>query len=281
MSLGEVFDVINTEDATLPQLVAGAKTDICQAVEWVIAAFRAGGRLIYVGAGTSGRLGVLDAAECPPTFLSDPQMVQGIIAGGPEALVRSIEGAEDSPETGAAEMERLKVGDGDVVFGIATGGTTPYVHGALERARRRGSRTIFFACVDADQVPDAADLSIRVCTGPEVITGSTRMKAGTVTKMVLNMVTTMAMVGIGKVYDNYMVDVNTRANAKLVDRGTRLVAALTGLDYEASRALLERAGGHVKTAAVMHARKNQRSAAQQILAQHDNDLRAALGGDTT
>jgi len=281
MSVGEAFDVINAEDATLPTLVAGAKAEICQAVEWVIDAFRAGGRLIYVGAGTSGRLGVLDAAECPPTFLSEPERVQGIIAGGPEALVRSIEGAEDSPEAGAAEMERLGAGADDVVFGIATGGTTPYVHGALERAGRRGSRTVFFACVDTVQVPDAADLSIRVLTGPEVITGSTRMKAGTVTKMVLNMITTMAMIGVGKVYDNYMVDVNTRTNAKLVDRGTRLVAALTGLDYEAAGALLERADGHVKTAAVMHARKNQRSAAQQILAQHDNDLRAAMEGDTT
>ena len=278
MTCAQMFDLINGEDASLPGLVAEAKAEICRAVELVTAAFRRGGRLIYVGAGTSGRLGVLDAAECPPTFLSNPKMVQGIIAGGDPALKRSIEGAEDSAEAGAVALSKLEVTPNDVVFGIATGGTTPFVHGALEHARQHEARTVFFACVAADQVPDEADISIRILTGPEVVTGSTRMKAGTVTKMVLNLVTTMAMVGIGKVYDNLMVDVNSQVNAKLIDRGTRLVAELTGLDYEAAGTLLARAQGKVKTAVVMQKRGMDCAAAEKALARHDGDLRAALGG---
>ena len=278
MTLDRMFDVINAEDAKLPGLVAGAKADICRAVELVIAAFRCGGRLIYVGAGTSGRLGVLDAAECPPTFLSDPSMVQGVIAGGDPALKHSIEGVEDSAEAGAAAIDELGAGQRDVVFGIATGGTTRFVHAALERARSRGARTVFFACVTAQQVPDDTDVSIRILTGPEVVTGSTRMKAGTVTKMVLNMVSTMAMVGIGKVYDNLMVDVNSRANAKLIDRGTRLVGELTGLDYKTAAAHLERADGNVKTAVIMHARRVDRVQALEVLSRYSGNLRAALEG---
>ncbi|RME39275.1 MAG: N-acetylmuramic acid 6-phosphate etherase, partial [Planctomycetota bacterium] len=188
MSLAEAFDVMNAEDATVAPAVARARDDIVRAVKLVADAFRAGGRLIYVGAGTSGRLGVLDATECPPTFLTDPTMVQGVIAGGPDALTRSVEGAEDRPEDGAAAMEERAVGPKDVVFGIATGGTTPFVHAALQRAGRRGAKTIFLACVPKEQVADEADVSIRVITGPEVLTGSTRLKAGTATKMVLNMV---------------------------------------------------------------------------------------------
>ena len=276
MTLGRVFDVINAEDAALPGLVAGAKADVCRAVELVTHALRLGGRLIYVGAGTSGRLGVLDAAECPPTFLSDPSRVLGVIAGGDRALRCSIEGAEDSSENGAAAVDDLDVGEHDVVFGIATGGTTRYVHGALHRARKRGARTVFFACVTRDQVPDDADVSIRIPTGPEVITGSTRMKAGTVTKMVLNMITTMAMIGIDKVYDNLMVDVSSGVNAKLIDRGTRLVEELTGVGYTAARQLLELAGGRVKTAVVMHAHGIKRAEAEDTLERCSGKLRAAL-----
>ena len=281
MSCGQMFDVINGEDATLPGLVAEAKADICRAVELVTSALRRGGRLIYVGAGTSGRLGVLDAAECPPTFLSEPEMVQGIIAGGDPALKRSIEGAEDSAEAGEEALSKLEPGPRDVVFGIATGGTTPFVHGALDHARQRGARTVFFACVAADQVPDQADVSIRILTGPEVVTGSTRMKAGTVTKIVLNMVTTMAMVGIGKVYDNLMVDVNSRVNAKLIDRGTRLVAELTGLSYAAANTLLIEAEGKVKTAVVMQKHELDYARAEELLGRHKGDLRAALGEATS
>lgn len=277
VSIPGAFDLINREDAGIAAAVAAARADICAAIELVVAALRSGGRLIYVGAGTSGRLGVLDATECPPTFLTDPQMVQGIIAGGPAALTRSVEGAEDRPEDGAQAIEEREVSASDVVFGIATGGTTPFVHGALAEARRRGAKTVFLACVPNDQVADEADVSIRVITGPEVITGSTRMKAGTATKMVLNMVTTIAMVRLGKVYENLMVDVNTSANAKLVDRGTRIIQTVTGLDHEAARTLLDAAGGRVKTALVMHARGLDREAAERMLAEVGGRAGRALG----
>lgn len=267
LSVDEAFELINREDATVAAAVAAAGSDIRRAIELVATAFRMGGRLIYVGAGTSGRLGVLDATECPPTFLSDPSMVQGVIAGGMEALTRSIEGAEDHPEDGEAAVNERGVGPADVVFAIATGGTTPFVHGALRRARQLGAKTVFLACVPKEQVMDEADVSVRVITGPEVVTGSTRMKAGTATKMVLNMVTTIAMVRTGKTYENLMVHVNTAANAKLLDRGTRIIQTITGLTREASGALLEAAGGHVKTAIVMHVRKVDRATAETLLAE--------------
>jgi N-acetylmuramic acid 6-phosphate etherase len=268
VSIAEAIDVMNAEDAAVPAAVAAAKPEICRAIEAVVRAFDAGGRLIYFGAGTSGRLGVLDASECPPTFLSDPRMVQGVIAGGWDALRRSIEGAEDNPQDGARAVDDLAVGPADVVFGIATGGTTPFVHGAIAQARLRGAATVFFACVAKSDVPDDADISIRVLVGPEVITGSTRLKAGTATKLVLNMISTISMVRLGKVYQNLMVDVNTRANRKLVDRGTRMVQTVTGLDRAAAAALLEAAGGHVKTALVMHARALSRDEAERLLAAH-------------
>ncbi|MFH0980456.1 MAG: N-acetylmuramic acid 6-phosphate etherase [Planctomycetota bacterium] len=276
MSVAEAFDLLNSEDATVAGAVADARADICQAIELVVAAFQSGGRLIYVGAGTSGRLGVLDAAECPPTFLSDPSMVQGVIAGGWDALHRAVEGAEDHPEHAAAAMDDLQVGENDVVFGISTGGSTPYVHGALQRAHQRGAKTVFFGCVTDDQFADEADVSIRVLVGPEVVTGSTRLKAGTATKMVLNMVTTLSMVRIGKVYENLMVDVNTRANAKLVDRGTRILQTVTGLDRAVARQLLERADGRVKTALVMYARGLERAEAERLLAEHDGQVSRIL-----
>lgn len=276
LSIAEAVDLMNAEDAGVPAAVAAARDEICRAIELVVAAFETGGRLIYVGAGTSGRLGVLDASECPPTFLSDPRMVQGVIAGGWDALRMAVEGAEDHPPDGAAAMDEKQVDARDVVMGITTGGTTPYVHGALERARQRGARTIFFACVSAEHVPDDADVSIRVLVGPEVVTGSTRLKAGTATKLVLNMITTIAMVRIGKVYENLMVDVNTRANRKLVDRGTRMIMAVTGLAREAAARLLEAGGGRVKTALVMHLCDLSREAAERRLAEHGGHLAPIL-----
>jgi N-acetylmuramic acid 6-phosphate etherase len=243
-----------------------------------VAAFRAGGRLIYVGAGTSGRLGVIDASECPPTFLSDPNMVQGIIAGGQQAMFRSIESAEDRTENGAAAMDEKNVGPNDVVFGIATGGTTPFVHGAIARARERGAKSVFFACVSKEQVADTADVSIRVLTGPEVITGSTRLKAGTATKLVLNMVTTVSMVQLGKVYENLMVDLNSYACTKLVDRAARNIARITGVDRPASLELLEKAKGKVKTAIVMFYKGVDRETAEELLARRNGHVRAALEG---
>ncbi|MDX2197852.1 MAG: N-acetylmuramic acid 6-phosphate etherase [Phycisphaerae bacterium] len=277
-SIADAFDVIHGEDAKISAAIAAAKADVCKAIELVTAAFESGGRLIYVGAGTSGRLGVLDASECPPTFLSDPRMVQGVIAGGWDALRMAVEGAEDSAEMGAAAMDEKQVDRRDVVFGITTGGTTPYVHGALRRARELGAKTVFFACVTREHLADDYDVSIRVVVGPEVVTGSTRMKAGTATKLVLNMVTTISMIRIGKVYENLMVDVNTRANKKLVDRGTRMIMTLTGLDRPAAGRLLDDSGGHVKTAVVMHRRGVDRAAAEGLLKGAKGRLADAVRG---
>lgn len=279
MSIDEAIGLVLSEDATIPQAIALASADIARAIELVVRALAAGGRLIYVGAGTSGRLGVLDATECPPTFLTDPRTVQGVIAGGTEALTRSVEGAEDRAEDGAEAMDQRRVGVDDVVFAIATGGTTPYVHGAIARARQLGAKTVFFACVPTEQVSDEADVSIRVITGPEVLTGSTRMKAGTATKMVLNMVTTIAMVRLGKVYENLMVDVNTGANAKLVDRGTRILSTLTGRSRSECRSLLESAGGRVKTALVMHARSVDQTAAERLLMEANGHVSRIIGSN--
>ena len=276
MSVAECVELMNSEDAAVAGAVEAVKQEIAAAIDLVVAAFRAGGRLIYVGAGTSGRLGVVDASECPPTFLSDPEMVQGIIAGGKEAMFRSVEGAEDSPDEVAGILKERQVGPKDVVFGIATGGTTPFVHGAIRYARQVGAKTVFFACVPKEQCGDEADVSIRVLVGPEVITGSTRLKAGTATKMVLNMVTTVSMVQIGKVYQNLMVDVNAYANRKLVDRGGRIIAAITGLDREKSIELLHAAKGRVKVAIVMHLRGVDVETAQRLLAEHDGNVRAVI-----
>lgn len=255
LSVEEAFDVMNGEDARIAGAVAAAKPQIVAAVELATAALRGGGRLIYVGAGTSGRLGVLDAAECPPTFLSDPAQIVGVIAGGETALRQAVENAEDDPAAGAAEMDRLGVGAADAVCGITAGGTTPFVHGALGRAKERGARTILLACVPADQVPDDADVSIRVLTGPEVLAGSTRLKAGLATKMVLNLLSTLAMTRLGKVHGNLMVDVNARGCSKLTDRAIRITMRATRLDRAAATDLLERANWHVKTAIVMHGLK--------------------------
>ncbi len=272
LSTAEAFDLINSEDATVAGAVAAAREDICRAIDLVVDAFQAGGRLVYVGAGTSGRLGVIDAAECPPTFLTDPEMVRAVIAGGTDAISRSVEGAEDSPEGGAAAMDDHRISAPDVVLGIASGGTTPFVHGALCRARQRGARTVFFACVPQEQAADEADVSIRVLTGPEVLTGSTRLKAGTATKMVLNMVTTIAMVRLGKTLGNLMIDVNAGANRKLIDRAVRMIRAETGLSRQAARGLLDSAGGRVKTALVMHATGEQRGAAERLLREANGHL---------
>ncbi|UCD29747.1 MAG: N-acetylmuramic acid 6-phosphate etherase [Planctomycetota bacterium] len=276
MTIEEGFDVINYEDTTVASAVAAAKPQIVAAIRLVVGAFGAGGRLIYVGAGTSGRLGVIDASECPPTFLSDPEMVQGIIAGGREAMFRSMEGEEDKVQSGADAIDQREVGTDDVVFGIATGGTTPFVHGALRRARERGAKTVFLACVPEEQCEDDADVSIRVITGPEVVTGSTRLKAGTATKMVLNMVTTLSMIQIGKVYENLMVDVNTKACSKLVDRAARIVSTVTGMNRSQALSLLNKADGKVKTAIVMHLRDIDYKTAEEWLTEHKGHIRSIL-----
>ena len=275
MTIGDSFDAISAEDHTVADAVARAKPRICEAIELVVRAFESGGRLIYVGAGTSGRLGVLDAAECPPTFMTDPDNVQGIIAGGCDALSRSIEGAEDSAEHSVLAIAEHEVGPRDVVMGIATGGTTPFVHAGLAEARRRGAKTIFFACVPEQARDDPADVSIRVLTGPEIITGSTRMKAGTATKMVLNMITTISMIQIGKVYGNLMVDLNSNACAKLRDRAVRIVQVAVNPDREEAKRLLNE-GQDVKTAIIMHLRHCGADPARQLLRDAGGKLRNTM-----
>jgi N-acetylmuramic acid 6-phosphate etherase len=246
-----LVELINAEDRRVAEAVGEEREAIARALEMAETAFRAGGRLIYVGAGTSGRLGVLDAAEMPPTYGTDPSMVRGVIAGGYDALVRAQEGAEDHPADGAAAMDELNVGESDFVLGIATSGTTPYVHGAVERARALGARTGFLLCTHpSSELLEKVDVVIAPLVGPEVITGSTRMKAGTATKLVLNTITTGAMVRLGKAYGNLMVDLQVTCE-KLQDRGERILQEMLGVDREEATELLAGAGGHVKTALVM------------------------------
>jgi N-acetylmuramic acid 6-phosphate etherase len=250
MTAVELVDLINSEDAGVAAAVARERDSIARAVELVVERFRRGGRLIYVGAGTSGRLGVLDAAECPPTFGTDPDMIIGVIAGGHGALVRAKEGAEDDRGAGARELAELGAGPDDVVVGIATSGGTPYVQGALETAKRAGAATVFLCCtpVGEDSVP--VDVVITPLTGPEVVTGSTRMKAGTATKLVLNTITTSAMVLSGKTYENLMVDLQATCD-KLRDRACRILVETTGLSYEEAGEAMGAARGSVKAAIVM------------------------------
>ena len=273
----EIVDLIGAEDATVPLAVASAREEIARAVDLIEAAFRAGGRLLYVGAGTSGRLGVLDAAECPPTFGTPPEMVVGIIAGGLPALVKSIEGAEDDVNAGLGEMDARRVGPHDVVVGIAASGTTPYVRAALSRAQTLGART---ALVSMSEPPrllrETCDVCIVVPVGPEVVTGSTRMKSGTATKLVLNTLTTGAMIRLGKIYGNLMVDLRAW-NDKLVDRSQRILMETTGLDRDGSSAVLDRAGGSVKTAIVMARRGVGREEAERLLEEHAGRLRTIVG----
>jgi N-acetylmuramic acid 6-phosphate etherase len=251
LSTLEIVELINAEDRMVAEAVKEEGEEIAHAIDIVVDCFRRGGRLFYVGAGTSGRLGVLDASEMPPTYGTDPAMVQGLIAGGLAALVRAQEGAEDHPEDGARDIAERGVNDGDFVLGIASSGTTPYVHGALRRARELGARTGFLLCTyPTQELTDTHDVVIAPLVGPEVITGSTRMKAGTATKMVLNTITTASMVKLGKVYGNLMVDLQVTCE-KLRDRGERILMETVGLDRAAAAALLEEAGGHVKTAIVM------------------------------
>ena len=273
----EIVDLIGAEDAGVPAAVAKARLEIGRAVELVEAAFRAGGRLIYVGAGTSGRLGVLDATECPPTFGSPPEMVVGVIAGGPPALVRSVEGAEDNVHAAKDAMDSLHVGEDDVVVGIAASGTTPFVHAALTRAQSRDARTALVSCSEPPRdLARTCDVCITVLVGPEIVTGSTRMKAGTATKLVLNTLTTGAMIRLGKIYGNLMVDLRAW-NDKLVDRSQRIVMETTGLDRGEAKRVIEAAEGSVKTAIVMARRGVAKEAAEQLLAEHAGRLRPIVG----
>jgi N-acetylmuramic acid 6-phosphate etherase len=273
----EIVDLIGGEDAGVPAAVSKARVEIARVIDLVEAAFRVGGRLIYVGAGTSGRLGVLDAAECPPTFGTPPEMVVGLIAGGHPALVRSIEGAEDDTAAAQRELRALGVSRKDVVIGIAASGTTPYVGSALEEARAQGARTVFLSCSQPPStLRENCDVCITVLVGPEIVTGSTRMKAGTATKLVLNTITTGAMIRIGKTYGNLMVDLRAW-NDKLIDRSQRIVMEAAGVDRLAAQNAIRGAEGRVKTAIVMARLGVPREEAERLLAKNAERLRAVVG----
>jgi len=273
----EIVDLMNGEDATVAKVVHGERDRIAAAIELIVAAFRAAGRLVYVGAGTSGRLGVLDATECPPTFGVPPTMVVGVIAGGYPALVKSAEGAEDDVNAGAAAMDTAAVTSRDVVVGIAASGTTPYVRAALSRAQTLGAKTVLVTCATAPKVlAETCDVIINPIVGPEVLTGSTRLKAGTATKLVLNMLSTGAMIRLGKVYGNLMVDLMA-LSAKLHDRGERIVMEVCAVSREEARQAIERAKGSVKVAIVMARRKVDAAEARRLLEAADGFVRPVVG----
>ncbi|MEB3160758.1 MAG: N-acetylmuramic acid 6-phosphate etherase [Synechocystis sp.] len=278
LSCLELVDLFNQEDQQTVAAIAGAREDLARAIAIIRDCLGRGGRLFYIGAGTSGRLGVLDAVECPPTFCTPPDLVQGILAGGASALLRSSEGLEDIAEDGAQAIADHRITQLDVVVGITAGGTTPYVHGALDAAQGRGAKTVFIACVPESQVPRRADVNIRLITGPEILAGSTRLKAGTVTKMALNILSTGAMVKLGKVYGNRMVDVAV-TNRKLEDRALRILRDLTNLDRDAATELLTASGQRVKLALLMHWSELDAPQAQALLDRHHGNLRQALAAE--
>ncbi len=278
LSVEEALAVFQSEDRQVFEAVEAARPEIVRAIECVTEKLRAGGRLIYVGAGTSGRLGLLDAVECPPTFHTDPATVQSILAGGDGAFLQAVEGAEDGTDSAREEIQRREVGSDDVVFGISAGGTTPFVHAALDEARSRSAATIFFACVSREEVPDRADLSIRVLTGPEVLAGSTRLKAGTATKLVLNSITTLVMTQLGRVHGNQMVDLSV-TNQKLRERAERLIMGLADVDRERAAELLIAANDRVKVAVVMALRELSAGEALEHLLVHRDVLRDALASN--
>lgn len=275
MSALEIVDLFNREDAKTISAIADARTSLAAAIEAGYKALNNGGRLFYVGAGTSGRLGVLDAAECPPTFCTPPELVQGIIAGGAGALVRSSESLEDRPEDGESAIAHHQVTALDMVVGITAGGTTPYVHGVLQAAKERGAITVAISCVPQEQVPINADIDIRLLVGAEVLAGSTRLKAGTVTKMALNIISTGIMVRLGKVYGNRMIDVSV-TNSKLRDRATRIIGDLTDLNHQQAQELLQRSNQKVKLALLMEWTGLDAQQGEQLLEKHQGNLRSAV-----
>ncbi|MFM1799940.1 MAG: N-acetylmuramic acid 6-phosphate etherase [Cyanobacteriota bacterium] len=270
-----LVDLFCQEDLEPQRAVQRAAPRIAEAIEAIADRLRQGGRLFYLGAGTSGRLGVLDAAECPPTFCSPPDLVQGVLAGGAPALLRSSEGMEDREEQGVADLRERGFGAADALVGIAAGGTTPYVLGGLRHGQALGALTIALACVPSDQASMPCAIDIRLVTGPELLTGSTRLKAGTATKMALNILSTGVMVRLGKVFGNRMVDVAV-SNAKLEDRALRILADLAGVERSRGRALLVESGGSVKCALLMAASGLDAAAAAAALERHGPSLRTTL-----
>ena len=280
MPLIDAVHLMNTQDLHAVRAVGAVAEQIACAVEAIVRGLLAGGRLIYVGAGTSGRLAVLDAAECPPTFRTDPHMVQGLIAGGEQAMFQAREGAEDDAPEAARQIRERNVGPNDTILGIAAGGTTPFVAGALAQARASGAGTVFLTCVQPFRGEPPADVVIRPLTGPEVLTGSTRLKAGTATKLVLNTISTLAMVRLGKVYKNWMVDLRA-TNAKLRDRAIRIVQAVTAVERPTAADLLDRADGHVKLAIVLQQCRVAPEDARKLLHAAGGNLRTVLEQHTS
>lgn len=272
LPIREALEIMNEEDQKVAIAVKNEIPQIEKAVKAVIEAFNNGGRLIYVGAGTSGRLGVLDAVECPPTFGIPPEMVQGLIAGGEEAFVKAIEGAEDSMELGADDLKNIELNSKDIVVGIAASGRTPYVKGALNYAKEIGCKTVAIACIKNSEIGAIADIAIEVVVGPEVLAGSTRLKAGTAQKLVLNMISTISMVGLGKVYKNLMVDVQLN-NIKLQSRAENIIMVATGVDRKIARETLEKAGGSAKLAITMILLNCNREEAEKKLAEANGHIR--------
>jgi N-acetylmuramic acid 6-phosphate etherase len=271
----EIVDLFNREDTKTITAIADARKELAAAIEAGSKAISQGGRLFYVGAGTSGRLGVLDAAECPPTFCTSPELVQGIIAGGAGALIRSSESLEDLAEDGQTAIAHHQITSLDVVIGITAGGTTPYVHGALQAAKERGATTIAISCVPSQQVLIDADIDIRLLVGAEILAGSTRLKAGTVTKMALNIISTGIMVSLGKVYGNRMIDVSV-TNSKLRDRAIRIICDLTDLDRQQAEKLLQKSKQKVKLALLMEWTGLDAEAGEEVLNKSNGNLRVAI-----
>lgn len=271
----EILEIINAEDAKVPAAVKACLDQVAALVDDVVASFRGGGKLVYIGAGTSGRLGVLDASECPPTYGTPREMVQGLIAGGREALVRSIENAEDNPEAGVRDLERIGFGPGDVLVGITASGQAPYVLGAMEKARSVGAVVAAISCNAESKTFDLAKHRIYVDVGPEVVAGSTRMKAGTAQKLVLNMITTASMIRLGKVYNNLMIDL-VPVNKKLIERSKNLIAKATGCGKDEAAIALEASANKPKIAIIMVLLGISKGEAESLVAAHDGHLSVAI-----
>ncbi|BDA39450.1 N-acetylmuramic acid 6-phosphate etherase [Candidatus Atelocyanobacterium thalassae] len=271
----ELVDLFNEEDINTIEAINKARLELAKSIEVISQALKDGGKLFYIGAGTSGRLGVLDAVECPPTFCTSPELVQGIIAGGNSSLTRSSEDLEDSFQDGEKEILQKEITDKDVVIGISAGGTTPFVHGALNAARKKLSTTIAISCVPIEQVPISVDINIRLLTGPEILAGSTRLKAGTATKMALNIISTGVMVKLGKVYENRMIDVAI-TNLKLYDRALRILQELTNLSRQDAILLLEDSNKQVKLALLRYWTGITSKDGQSLLDLYQGNLKSAL-----
>ncbi|GAA4723294.1 N-acetylmuramic acid 6-phosphate etherase [Brevibacillus fulvus] len=271
----EIVQLMNEEDRKVANAVQQVLPQVATAAEWACNSLKQGGRLIYAGAGTSGRLGVLDAVECPPTFSTSPEQVVGIIAGGERAFVKAVEGAEDKPEWGEADLRAIQLDQRDTVVGIAASGRTPYVIGALKYARSVGAKTVALSCNEQALISQEAECAIEVIVGPEVLTGSTRLKAGTAQKMVLNMISTASMIRLGKVYENLMVDVHV-SNYKLRQRAIKIICTITGATPEQAEQTLLLANNQVKAAIVMLKTKSSYQEAAERLSQADGNVRKAI-----